>query len=154
MGHAVDLLVASAGRLLQVVQPLLQGGELRVRLVGDPHRDRLAAVARLQHDLAQLAHLLLEALEPLLDRILGLLVGGRGAGEAERQDARGHAGPKNSGIHVRVIPLRRDQIAAKLDRWKEPWKPYRAPPVMAVWPLRFFAQASSPSLGSRGRSLP
>ena len=33
-------------------------------------------------------------------------------------------------------------------------RPYRAPEMMAVWALRFLAQASSSSPGSIGRSLP
>ena len=119
VGGGVDLVVAGAGGLFQVVQPLLQGLELGIGLVGDAHLDRLAGVLGLQHDLAQLAQLLFEALEALLGGIDRFGVGPARGGRGKRDDAGCRRGPKNPGIHLTSFPLRRVQNAAKLEPWEE-----------------------------------
>ncbi len=164
VGEAIDLVVAGAGGLFEVVDPRLQGGELGIRLGGDADLHGLAGVLGLEHDLAQLPQLLLDALDPFFGGI-GRLGRHAGAGDAEQDDGRGRRGPKGSGSHVRVILCPHVENAAKLDAGKgrTAQRPlalasvcpaYRAPEVMAVWALRSWAQASSPAPGSIGRSLP
>ncbi len=111
MRQGVDLFVAGARRLLEVVDAGLQRVERGVGFAGDPHLHRLAGVLGLHDDRAQFAQLLLDGLQALVVRIVLPLgqarAGGGGQGRAEGQDQQG------SFDHVSVIPSPDVEITAQ-----------------------------------------
>ncbi len=104
MGEGVDLVVAGAGRLFQVVEPALQGVQRGIGIGGQPDGHRLAGVAGLGDDRAQLVHLFFELLEAGLGRVVGFLLGLAGPTETERQDRADRETAHNALDHLGVIP--------------------------------------------------